>query len=228
MVKVIYYGQAACFIEGEGLKALVDPFLSDNPLTTAKPSDFNDINYIFVTHGHFDHIGDTVEIACSTGAIVVANAELCRYFRRKGITATHAMHIGGTYNFPFGRVKMTPAIHGSDIVDDDEFIPGGNPGGFLICCEGKKIYHAGDTGLTMDMHLLKDEHIDLALLPSGGNFTMDMEDAAKAAEMIMPGIAVPIHYDTFEVIKSDPQRFARIAGKYTEVRILRPGESIEI
>jgi len=227
MVKLTYFGHSACFIEGKGLKGLVDPFFSDNPMTSAKPSDFTDVNYIFVTHGHFDHIGDTVEIALSTNATVVANAELCQYFGGKGLN-THPMHIGGTFIFPFGKVKMTPAIHGSDIVNENEAIPGGNPGGFLVVCEGKKIYHAGDTGLTMDMQLLRDEHIDVALLPSGGNFTMDMDDAAKAARMIMPRIAVPIHYNTFDVIKADPQEFARQAGKFTEVQILEPRESLEL
>lgn len=223
MAKLQFLGHAACYIEGTGLRALVDPFLSGNPSATVGPEDFQQINYIFVTHGHDDHIGDTVEIAGNNGATVVANADLCRIFQRKGLK-THPMHIGGTFRFPFGMVKMTPALHGSDVQEGDDLLPGGNPGGFLIEVDSRKIYHAGDTGLTMDMQLLRQENIDIALLPSGGNFTMDMADAARAVEMIRPSIAIPVHYNTFDLIKADPEEFVAKASKYAEIRIMNAGD----
>ncbi len=139
--------------EGEDTTILVDPFLTGNPSAAAAPGDYESVDFIFVTHGHGDHLGDTVEIASRTGATVAANFELCHYLGGKGLKC-HPMHIGGAFNFPFGRVKMTPALHGSDITEGDHLIPGGSPCGFLFDLGGVKIYHAGDTGLTMDMQLL--------------------------------------------------------------------------
>lgn len=223
MVKVRFLGHAAFYLEGEGLKGLIDPFLTDNPQASAKPEDFKDINYIFVTHGHKDHLGDAIEIAKRTGATIVAVFELANYCASKG-AKVHPMHVGGSARFPFGRVKMIPASHGSGIVEGDRVIYGGNPCGFLISVEGKKIYHAGDTGLLADMMLLKDEGVDLALLPIGGNFTMDVDDALRALELIRPKKVIPMHYNTWPLIQADPKEFARKAemlGFSSEV--LEPG-----
>jgi len=228
MVKVRFLGHAAFYLEGEGLKGLIDPFLTDNPQASAKPEDFKDINYIFVTHGHKDHLGDAIEIAKRTGATIVAVFELANYCASKG-TKVHPMHVGGSARFPFGRVKMIPASHGSGIVEGDRVIYGGNPCGFLISVEGKKIYHAGDTGLLADMMLLKDEGVDLALLPIGGNFTMDVDDALRALELIRPKKVIPMHYNTWPLIQADPKEFARKAemlGVSSEV--LEPGAEISL
>lgn len=122
---------------------------------------------------------------------------------------------------------MTNALHGSGIMDGDAVIYGGNPGGFLIEVGSQKVYHAGDTGLTMDMKLLEDEKIDIAMLPIGGNFTMDAEDAAKAAGFIKPRIVIPMHYDTFEVIKTDPIEFENLVED-SVVIVMDPHEAIEL
>jgi L-ascorbate metabolism protein UlaG (beta-lactamase superfamily) len=229
MAKLKYLGHSAFYLEGNGLKALIDPFLSGNPWNVASAGDFTDINFIFVTHGHGDHLGDAINIAKNTGATIVSVYEIGVYCSSKG-AKTHNMHIGGTYSFPFGRVKLTPAAHGSSFVEGDEIIYLGNPCGFIIEVDGKNIYHAGDTGLIADMELLgKYETIDVALLPIGGNFTMDPIDASIAAELIKPKTAIPMHYKTWPIIDKDPEEFVKLAKeKGIDAKILRPGETLEI
>ena len=227
MAKIRFLGHSAFYIEGEGLKALIDPFLSGNPVAAAKPEEFNDINAIFLTHGHGDHMGDTISIAQRTKAVVFTCNELAGYLSSKGIK-TEGMHIGGRAVFSFGKVKLTPAWHGCPIVEGDEVRYGGVACGFVIEVDGKKIYHSGDTGLTMEMTLLEKETIDVALLPIGGYYTMDIQDAARAVEMIKPRVAIPMHYNTFPKIKADPKEFAKLVGEmFTEVKILEPGEEYQ-
>lgn len=225
-MKVKYLGHSAFMIEGCEIKALIDPFISGNPNSGISVEDLKDITHIFVTHGHGDHLGDTVNIAKSSNAKVICNFEIGQYLSDKGLSV-HTMHIGGRTSFEFGKVKMTPALHGSGIYNGDHFICGGNPCGFLIDLEGKKVYHAGDTGLTMDMKLLEHENIELALIPIGGNYTMDIYDAVKAVDFIKPKLVVPMHFNTFSVIKADPEEF-RENVKNAEVRVMSVGESIEI
>lgn len=225
MSKVRFLGHAAFYIEGEGLKGLIDPFLTGNPLASEGADAFSDVNYIFLTHGHGDHLGDVVPIARKTGATVVSNFEICHYLGNKGVTC-HAMHIGGRHRFPFGRVKLTPAFHGSGIQEGKQMLYGGMPAGVLIEVDGKKIYHAGDTGLTVEMQLLKEEGVQVALLPIGGNFVMDEEDAARAVRMIAPEVVVPMHYDTFDVVKADPALFTDMVGDAARVAALKPGEEL--
>jgi len=143
MAKITYYGHAAFQVETSGTHILIDPFLTGNPSARTNADDV-EADYILVTHGHGDHIGDTVAIAERTGAVAVANAEIAGWLSRQGVE-THAMHIGGGYHFPFGYVKLTQALHGSSLPDGSY---GGNPGGFLLKLrEGKTLYFAGDTGL---------------------------------------------------------------------------------
>ncbi len=224
---VKFLGHSAIYFEAGEVKGLIDPFLNGNPQATDKPEDFNDITHIFVTHGHGDHLGDTVELAKRTGATVIANFEIINFLATKEVNG-HPMHIGGRKTFPFGTVKMTPALHGSGISDGDTAVDGGNPGGFVIEIDGKKLYHAGDTGLTMDMQLLEIEKIDLALLPIGGNFTMDIRDAAIATSMIKPLKVAPIHYNTWEVIDASPEDFISSVSDFSEGVILKPGEEIKL
>jgi L-ascorbate metabolism protein UlaG (beta-lactamase superfamily) len=195
-MKTIYYGQSAIMIETEGKRLLFDPFISPNP--AAKHINIHSLkpDYILVSHGHGDHIADLVTIQKSSGAKVICIAEIAGWLGKQGIEA-HGMNIGGGFNFDFGRVKMVNAIHSSTMPDG---AAGGNPAGFVIYSEGKKVYYAGDTALTYDMKLLEDENLDWAFLPIGDNYTMGVDDAIKAARFINCQNIIGMHYDTFPVI----------------------------
>lgn len=224
-VKVTYHGHACFVIEGGGASLLLDPFLDGNPCADIGPEDV-DVDYILVSHAHGDHLGDTVPIGRRTGATVIANAEIAKYCSGEGLKA-HAMHIGGGFEFPFGRVELTVAHHGSSFPDGSY---GGNPAGFLITIEGQTIYFAGDTGLTYDMELIGEKGIDLAILPIGGNYTMGPDDALRAVDLLQPGSVVPIHCDAWPVIKQDPHAFVRRVESETDARgqVLEPGESVTL
>lgn len=224
-MKLTYLGHSVFIVEEGDFKAIIDPYITGNPLTTAKVEGITGLTHIFITHGHGDHMGDAVELAKANDALVITNAEISGYLSSKGLK-THAMHIGGRHTFDFGIVKLTPALHGSGIPTENGMIYGGNPCGFVIEVNKKKIYHAGDTGLTMDMKLLEAENIDVAILPIGGNFTMDIDDAVIATEFISPKLAIPMHYDTFPVIKADPNEFKK-KNKVCDTLILNIGESYE-
>lgn len=225
MSKLQYLGHSAFYLEGTGIRALIDPFLSGNPAASETAAARNELDYIFVSHAHGDHLGDTVDIAKRTGATVFATNELATYLKNKGLK-TEGMHIGGRAKFPFGRVKLTPAFHGSSIFEDDKMVYSDIPCGFLIEVDGKKVYHPGDTGLTVEMTLLEAEGVDIALLPIGGYYVMDVEDAVRAVGFIKPKKVVPIHYNTFPPIQADPNEFARLVGSKAEVVILKPGEEL--
>lgn len=226
-MKITYFGHSAFLVEtGPSFKALIDPFITGNPLCPVSASSISGATHIFVTHGHGDHLGDTVSIAKRCNSLVISNYELGDFLAKQGVRV-HTMHIGGRVRLDFGRVKMTPALHGSGISTAEGVREGGNPGGFFIETGGKKIYHAGDTGLTMDMKLLETEEVDLAMLPIGGNFTMDIDDAVRAVSFIRPKQAVPMHYNTFDVIRADPEEF-KAKVRDAEVKILKPGQSMEL
>lgn len=225
-MKLIYLGHSAVMIEDGNFKGIIDPFISGNPLVEVNSEELLNITHIFVTHGHSDHIGDTIDIARQTGALIIANHEISAYFSKFNLR-THSMHIGGRTKFEFGTVKMANAIHGSGISENGNMIYGGNPCGFVIEINGKKIYHAGDTGLTLDMKLLEDEQIDVAFLPIGGNFTMDLEDAVKAVDFIKAKKVVPIHYNTFGLIMANPQEYKNKV-KTSEVVILNINQGMNI
>ncbi|MFS0636401.1 metal-dependent hydrolase [Mesobacillus foraminis] len=226
-MKISYHGHSVVKIETGGKTILIDPFLTGNGLTDLKANEVT-ADAILLTHAHNDHVGDTVEIAKRTGALVVTNADLATYLSWQGVQ-THGMNIGGSYEFDFGKVKMTQAFHGSGYVTDgQQIIYGGMPAGILFSAEGKTIYHAGDTGLFSDMKLIGERHdIDLAFLPIGDNFTMGPEDAAAAAEFLKAKLVVPIHFNTFPPIKQDPTRFIEML-KGNKGQVFEPGESIEI
>ncbi|ABR50696.1 beta-lactamase domain protein [Alkaliphilus metalliredigens QYMF] len=219
-MKIQYLGHSAFYVEAGEMKALIDPFI---PETLTHPIfSFADITHIFITHGHGDHLGSTLSIVRESNATVITNYEISLYLQSKGVNC-HSMHIGGRTTMDFGTVKMTPALHGSAIETDEGLVCGGNPGGFVIECQGKKLYHAGDTGLTMDMKLLAVEEIDVALLPIGGNFTMDVQDAVRAVAFIGAKVAIPMHYNTFPVITASPESFKEQV-KTSQVHILNVEE----
>lgn len=221
-MKITYAGHSAFILEEGNFKAIIDPFLTGNPTTSFKAEDIKGLTHIFVSHGHGDHLGDTESLAKANDALIISNAEISTYLGKKGLRV-HSMHIGGRHTFDFGKVKLTPALHGSAISTETGTVDGGNPCGFLIEVKGKKVYHLGDTGLTMDMKLLELENIDVALVPIGGNYTMDIDDALRAVDFIKPKIAIPMHYDTFPLIKADPKEFSN-KNKTCETVILKSGE----
>jgi L-ascorbate metabolism protein UlaG (beta-lactamase superfamily) len=223
---ITWYSHACFLIETDKARLLVDPFITDNPLSPVKADEMQ-VNFILVSHGHGDHVGDTVSIAKQTGAMVVSNYEIQNWIVSQGVENVHPMHIGGGFDFPWGRVKLTIAQHGSALPDGSY---GGNPCGFLFYIDGKKIYHACDTGLFYDMKLIGEEGIDLAILPIGDNFTMGPDDALRAVKLIEPKQVVPIHYDTFDVIKQDPHTWAVRVEKETsaQVKVMTPGESVTL
>jgi L-ascorbate metabolism protein UlaG (beta-lactamase superfamily) len=225
-VKLTWFGHACFLIETDGAKLLTDPFLTDNPQAAIK-ADAVETDAILVSHGHGDHVGDTVAIAKRTGALVISNFEIHNWMVAQGLKNVHPMHIGGAFDFPWGRLKLTIAHHGSALPDGSY---GGNPVGFLLTLQGKKIYHACDTGLFYDMKLIGEEGIDLAILHIGDNFTMGPDDAVRAVELIAPRRVVPIHYDTFDVISQDPRTFAAKVHQQTQadVVVMEPGQTLEL
>jgi L-ascorbate metabolism protein UlaG (beta-lactamase superfamily) len=225
-VKLTWYGHAALNLETDGYDVLVDPYFSGNPTASLSPEEVP-ANFILISHGHSDHVGDTESIAKRTGALVISNFEIANWLEKKGLK-THAQHLGGGYKHPFGYLKLTLALHGSALPDGSY---GGNPAGFLLTTnEGKKIYLAQDTGLFGDMRLIGEEGIDLAVLPIGDNYTMGPEDALRAVKLIQPKHVIPIHYNTFDVITQDVNTWADLVKMETsvQVHVLKPGESFTL
>ncbi len=227
MLKLTFLGHSCVYATDGRYKLIIDPFLEGNPQANVSPEDI-DVDYILVTHGHADHLGDAVEISKRTGATIIAPNELAVWVSRKGANA-HNMHIGGSYKFEFGRVKLTIAHHGSAAGESGlEYT--GNPCGFVFTMGGKTVYHTGDTGLFLDMKLIGETNqVDLMFLPIGDNFTMGVEDAVRAVEFVKPKIAVPMHYKTWEIIDAEPDEFARkLQGSGVKVVILNPNQSLEL
>ena len=224
--KLTWYGHATLGLETGGYKILIDPYFTGNPAATAS-ADKMKPDFILVTHGHGDHIGDTVAIARRSGATVISNAEISGWLGKQGLK-THAQHLGGGYKHPFGYLKLTLALHGSGLPDGSY---GGNPAGFLLTTsDGKKIYLAGDTGLFGDMKLIGEEGLDLAVIPIGDNYTMGPDDALLAVKLLAPRHVIPIHFGTWGLIAQDPNAWASRVQKETsaQVHVLKPGDSFEL
>jgi L-ascorbate metabolism protein UlaG (beta-lactamase superfamily) len=222
-VRICWLGHACLLVECQPLRLLIDPFLTDNPAAAAKAADVP-AEFILVSHGHGDHLGDTVAIAQRTGATVIANYEIVNWLQKQGVKKVHGQQPGGAHRFEFGRVKLTFAIHGSQLPDGSY---GGNPVGFLLeLNNGLKIYDAADTGLFSDMTLIGSEGIDLAIVPIGDNYTMGPDDALRAVKLINPKLVLPIHYNTWEVIAQDASAWADRVRMETQAEpiVLKPGE----
>jgi len=224
--KLTWYGHATLGLETDGHKLVIDPFFSGNPAASTS-ADAVEADFILISHGHGDHVGDGVAMAKRTGATVISNAEISGWFEGQGIKA-HAQHIGGGYKHPFGYLKLTLALHGSALPDGAN---GGNPTGFLLTTnDGKKIYMAQDTGLFGDMKLIGEEGLDLAVIPIGDNYTMGPDDALRAVKFLEPKFVIPIHYNTFDLLKQDEHAWAARVEKETKTKVvlLKPGESYSL
>lgn len=233
MARLTYHGHS-CFelATDTGSRLMLDPFLDDNPKADIGTADVDALDFVLCSHGHFDHFPDGLKLAKKTGATMIGAFELMTFAEAEGVQNVHKMNVGGGYAFPFGYAKLTPALHSGTVAGDDgshttlahgfwlDLKPGPGAEG------GKRVYHAGDTALLMEMQLLRGR-VDVALLPIGDNFTMGPEDAARAVEFIAPRVVIPMHYNTWEPIEQDPQAFVRRVGSLAEVVIMQPGESYE-
>lgn len=232
-MKIRFYTHATYSIECAGKHLLVDPFFTANPALSKEPKFVKscvenvNVDYILVTHAHFDHITDVASIANRTGATVISNYEIAHYFEKKGVKNTFGMNFGGVASFDFGKLKYLWAAH-SSVFPDGTY--GGNPGGFLLSSESKNIYLAGDTALTQEMKLLPlFVQLDLAILPLGGVFTMDIDEAILASDFIKCNQILGVHYDTFEPIKIDHQvALEKFSSRGKKLILLKREEQIDV
>jgi L-ascorbate metabolism protein UlaG (beta-lactamase superfamily) len=230
-VSLKYYGHSTFTVHTDGIKLVIDPFFApNNPLAPdGATADTIEAEFMILTHGHGDHVADAVSIAKRTGCQVISNFEVGNWMANQGVENLHQMSIGGGYDFPFGRLKLTIAHHGSQMPDGSY---GGSPAGVLIYFnDGADVYFAGDTALTYDMRLIGEAGgVDLAALPIGDNFTMGPEDAVTAAQFVKAKRVIPIHYNTFPPIRQDAEAFAQMLHDTADIEgiVLKPGDSYEL
>ena len=225
MLTLTWHGHACFTIEAEGCRVIIDPFLTGNPAADIGLDQLAKIDAVLLSHGHGDHLGDALAIAARDRPTVVTTYELATFCETQG-AAVHKMHIGGSHAFPWGRVKLVPAFHGGGIDSDDAGRYPVTPCGLVVTIGGKTVYHTGDTALTTEMQLLEGR-VDVMLLPIGDNYTMGIDDAVRAVDFVKPQIAIPMHYNTWDVIKADPQEFRRKVGGRADVVVLQPGQSLK-
>lgn len=227
MAKLTFHGHATFSIEtDDGTHLVIDPYFEDNPGFDGSVDDI-EADFILLTHGHFDHVTDVQPLVEHTGATIIASFEIASYFEQKHGFDVSPQHIGGGVQYPFGHVKMTPALHGGKLDLDG----GGDyttvPAGFLVDFDsGQRFYDAGDTALLTDMKLLKGM-VDVAVLPIGDRFTMGPADAVRAVEFIEPKVVIPCHYNTWPPIEQDAEAFKAAVGDRAHVEVMDPGESYD-
>jgi L-ascorbate metabolism protein UlaG (beta-lactamase superfamily) len=221
-----YLGHSTFAVDADGVKLLVDPFLAPNNPVAPVSADDVEADFILLTHGHGDHTADAAAVAKRTGATVIGNFEVVNWVQNQGAEQIHGMNTGGAYTFPFGRLKLTVALHSSTMPDGSA---GGHPNGLLISFnDGHDVYFAGDTALTYDMRLIGEAGgVDLAVLPIGDNYTMGPDEAVRAAQFVAAKRVIPVHYNTFPVIEQDTHAFAEKLRQAAEIdcTVLAPGES---
>ncbi|QBA64313.1 metal-dependent hydrolase [Muriicola soli] len=226
-MEITFLGHASLTVKLDDHTLLVDPFITGNPMINdaVKLKDLNP-DFILLTHAHQDHVLDVEAIAKQANSKIVSNYEIAMHFQEKGFEV-HPMNHGGSWSFPFGKLKYVNAVHTSSFADGTY---GGQPGGFILSASGKTIYVAGDTALTMDMKLIPEEfNLDLAILPIGDNFTMGVDDAIRASEFVKCDSVMGYHYDTFGYIEIDHKQAKdsfKKAGK--KLHLLAIGESLSI
>lgn len=225
-MKLTYLGHSTFLIRTGSHRLLFDPFITSNPLAAEVKKANIEADFILLSHGHFDHVEDAVEIAKNTGATCIANYEIYEWLTRQGVSKAHPMNIGGGFDFPFGRVKMVPALHSSTLPDGSN---GGSPAGFVIKTPEKAFYYSGDTALTAEMEWIgRSAKLDFAVLCIGDNFTMGVEDAILAAEILGVKTVLGVHYDTFPPIRIDHDS-AKEAFAARNLTLLLPkiGETVD-
>lgn len=228
MIQATFLGHSAVKLADGQTTILIDPFISGNSQATITADELG-ADFIVITHGHGDHLGDTVAIAKRTGATCIAPYELANWLGTQGLTA-HPLGDGGSFDFPFGWVKFTIAHHSAGAGElGDRYV--GTAAGVLIQFGDRLIHHAGDTALTYDMKLISERFkVDLAFLPIGSNFTMDIDDAVRAVEFIKPKTVVPMHYNTWPLIEADAEDFASKVNRagHSKAVIMAPNDTIDL
>ena len=228
MARLTWHGHSCFLLEtDDGKRLIFDPWLTGNPAADITADEVGDLDYILVSHGHSDHFADALPLARRTGAMLVSSYEIVTFAQEQGIENVHGLSIGGGYTFDFGYAKMTPALHGGSVDGDEKGTHTTMAGGWWLELDGgKRVYHAGDTALMLEMQLLHDQ-VDVALLPIGDNYTMGPRDAVRAVEFIRPKVVIPMHYNTFPLIQQDPKAFAARVGDRARVVVLEPGKSFD-
>ena len=226
-IEVTWLGHAAWLVRSGSESLIIDPFLDDSPVASMKAKDVR-VNYVLVSHGHADHVGDAAMIARNNKATLLSNYEITEWFRTKhGVEDVIGMNLGGSVSLPIGRVKLTLAFHSSQLPDGSY---GGNPGGFLLSLSGTNLYFACDTALFGDMRQIGAAKLDLAVLPIGDLFTMGVDDAVEAIKLLQPCHVMPAHYNTWPVIAQDAEAWAKRVREETPSKpiVLQPGQSFRL
>ena len=227
MPQLTWHGHSCFLFEHAGARVIIDPFLTGNPNAVIGTTDLPTLDAILVTHGHGDHLGDAIPLAQSHRATLIAPYELARHCTEQGAPAVHPMHIGGAHQFPFGHVKLVTAVHGGMVEGDEAGRFTTHPCGFVLTMGGVRLYHTGDTALTLDMQLLEGR-VDVMCVAIGDNYTMGPEDAARAVGFVKPKTAIPMHFGTFPILVQDAEGFVAAVGNTAKVLVLRPGETVTL